>query len=190
MIAIDNTVISSDIAEQLFVCDIEACKGACCEEGDLGAPLEEDELGILEDIYDKVAPFLTEEGRAAIAEQGHWVTDWEGDFSTPLIEGKQCAYAITGEHGAWACGIEKAYYAGAVEWKKPISCHLYPIRITKYESFEALNYHRWKICDPACALGSKLGVPVYKFLKEPLERKYGKEWYAKLADAIEHTKDL
>ena len=186
MIVIDQTIISQDIADKYFVCDIEKCQGACCEEGDLGAPLDEEECGILEDIYDKVAPFITEAGRQAIAAQGQWITDWEGDFSTPTIADKECAYAIRNEKGAWACGIEKAYEAGAVEFRKPISCHLYPIRITKYEEYDALNYNIWDICSPACGFGKKLGVEIYKFLKEPLIRKYGKDWYAALTEAIEN----
>jgi hypothetical protein len=173
MIVIQNTVISDDIAENFFVCNLDACKGACCVEGDLGAPLELEELEILKQEYSKIEPFLTEAGKQAIAEQGQYIEDWEGDYSTTTINDRECAYALYDERGILKCGIEQAYLAGATNFKKPISCHLYPIRITKYEGFEALNYDRWDICSPACSFGAKLGVPVYKFLKEPLERKYG-----------------
>lgn len=185
MIIIQNTVISDDVAENFFVCNLDACKGACCVEGDLGAPLELEELEILKNEYPKIEPFLTEAGKQAIAAQGLYIEDWEGDYSTTTINDRECAYALYDERGILKCGIEQAYLAGATDFKKPISCHLYPIRVTKYEGFEALNYDRWDICSPACSFGAKLGVPVYKFLREPLERKYGAEWYAELAREIE-----
>lgn len=186
MIVIQNTVISDDVADNFFVCNLDACKGACCVEGDLGAPLELDELEILKNEYAKIEPFLTEAGKAAIAEQGLYIEDWEGDYSTTTINDKECAYALYDERGILKCGIEQAYLAGATDFKKPISCHLYPIRVTKYEGFEALNYDRWDICSPACTFGRELGVPVYKFLKEPLERKYGAAWYVELSREIEN----
>jgi len=186
MIVIQNTVISDDVAEQFFVCNLDACKGACCVEGDLGAPLELEELEILQNEYPKIEPFLTEAGKQAIAAQGLYIEDWEGDYSTTTINDRECAYALYDERGILKCGIEQAYLAGATSFKKPISCHLYPIRITKYEGFEALNYDRWDICSPACSFGAKLGVPVYEFLKEPLIRKYGAEWYAELAREIKN----
>lgn len=185
MIVIQNTVISDDVAENFFVCNLDACKGACCVEGDLGAPLELEELEILKNEYPKIEPFLTEAGKQAIAAQGLYIEDWEGDYSTTTINDRECAYALYDERGILKCGIEQAYLAGATSFKKPISCHLYPIRVTKYEGFEALNYDRWDICSPACSFGAKLGVPVYKFLQEPLERRYGAEWYAELAREIE-----
>ena len=185
MILIDETVISDDIKEQFFVCDLNKCKGACCVEGDLGAPLEEVELSIIKDIQEKVIPYLSKEGQKAILDQGAYVIDEDGDYSTPTIGGKECAYAIYDEKGILKCGIEQAYNDEVIDFKKPISCHLYPIRVTKYEQFHALNYDRWSICAEACKLGSKLGVPIYKFLKEPLERAYGEEWYQKLCDEIE-----
>lgn len=184
MILIDNTCISDDVADKMFVCDLEKCKGACCVEGDLGAPLEEAELAILEEIYEKVKPYLSPEGIKAIEEQGKYIKDWEDDYSTTTIGDKECAYAIYDENKILKCGIEQAYLDGKISWKKPISCHLYPIRITKYESYHALNYDRWSICSDACSLGEKLGVPVYKFLKEPLVRAYGEEWYATLEKEI------
>ena len=186
MIIIQDTVVSDDLAANFFVCNLEACKGACCVEGDLGAPLEDAELAILEAEYANIAPFLTEAGRAAITAQGLYIKDWEDDYSTPTIADRECAYALYDERGILKCGIEQAYLAGATTFKKPISCHLYPIRITKYEGFEALNYDRWSICSPACSFGASLGVRVYQFLQEPLIRRYGAEWYAQLAAEIEN----
>lgn len=183
MIELDKTLLSDDIKEKFFVCDLEKCKGACCVEGDLGAPLEKEELSILENIYDEVKPYLSEEGVKEIEQQGIYILDEEGDYSTPTIRGKECAYAIYSD-GILKCGIEQACIDGKITYKKPISCHLYPIRITKYEEFEALNYDKWSICSPACDLGAKLSVPVFKFLKEPLVRKYGEDWYKDLELAI------
>lgn len=185
MIAIDNTLISEDILEKKFVCDLNACKGECCIAGDSGAPLEEEELSILEDIYDKVIPFMNVEGIKEIEEQGLYLIDSDGDYVTPLVDkNKHCAFSVF-ENGIAKCAIENAYKAGAVDFKKPISCHLYPIRVTKYKEFDAVNYHKWDVCKPACSCGKKLDVPVYKFLKEPLIRKYGQEWYEQLELASE-----
>ena len=130
MILIDDTVISSDVADEFFVCDLAKCKGACCVEGDLGAPLEEEELEILERIQDEIKPFLSEVGLAELAKTGAWVKDDDGDFSTPVIKGRECAYAIYDDKGYLKCGIEQAYFAGKTDFRKPISCHLYPIRLT------------------------------------------------------------
>lgn len=188
MILIEDTCISDDVAEKFFVCDIEKCKGACCVEGDLGAPLEDVELPILEEIYEKIKPYLSPKGIKAIEEQGKYIKDWEGDYSTTTIDEKECAYAVYDKKGILQCGIEQAYNDGVVDFKKPISCHLYPIRITKYESYHAINYDRWSICSDACALGDKLGVEVYKFLKEPLIRAYGENWYKQLVKEIEDAK--
>ena len=185
VIELGKTILSDDIKEQFFVCNLEKCKGACCVEGDLGAPLEESELPILEEIYNKVKPYLTVGGVKAIERQGTYILDEDREYSTPTIEGKECAYAVYDEKGILKCGIEQAYLDGKTDFKKPISCHLYPIRATKYSEFEALNYDRWDICSPACDLGSSLNVPIYKFLKEPLIRKYGQQWYADLVKIIE-----
>lgn len=186
MILVGNAVISDDIKEQFFVCDLEKCKGACCVEGDAGAPLEDEETGILEELYPVIKEYITEEGRAAIEAQGTWVFDKDGDKGTPTIgENRECAYALYDKRGILKCGIEQAYLDGKTNFKKPISCHLYPIRIKKYDEFEALNYDRWDICSAACTLGSSLGVPVYKFLKDALIRKFGIEWYDELVAEIE-----
>jgi hypothetical protein len=186
MILVEKAVISDDIKENFFVCDLDKCKGACCVEGDAGAPLEEEETKILEEIYPRVKDYLTQEGREAIEAQGTWVIDRDGDKGTPTIGNNgACAYSITDEKGVLKCGIEQANREGEIDFKKPISCHLYPIRITKYDDFDALNYDRWHICDAACVLGNKLGVPIYKFLKDALIRKFGEDWYAELVREIE-----
>ena len=179
MIAIDNTIVSEHLLEKKFVCDLNACKGECCVQGESGAPLDEEEIAILEDIWDEVKPYLPKDGVKAIEKQGVFVIDSDGDYTTPLVKGKHCAFTIF-DDGIAKCGIEQAYYDKKIDWKKPISCHLYPVRITKYKDYEAVNYHKWDICKPACECGAKLDVPVYKFLKEPLIRKYGKDWYKQL----------
>ena len=185
MIKIGDVLVSDDIRDKEFVCNLEKCKGACCVEGDFGAPLEDDELEKLKEIYPQVKPYLTKEGIKAIEEQGTHVLDEDDDFSTPTIGGKECAYSIYDKNGVLKCGIEQAYYDGKITWKKPISCHLYPIRITKKKNFEAVNYHKWEICTAACTLGKELQVPLYKFLKDALVRKYGSDWYAELVNVIE-----
>lgn len=186
MINVGEILVSDDIKEVEFVCHLEKCKGACCVEGDLGAPLEESELPIMNDILDKVKPYLTAEGLRSIEELGTYILDEDGDYSTPTISGKECAYAHYDQQGVLKCGIEQAYYDGKISFKKPISCHLYPIRITKNKKgFEAVNYHKWSICSAACSYGKSLQVPLYKFLKEPLVRKYGEAWYQQLVAAIE-----
>lgn len=187
MLEVGNVILSDDIKDELFVCDLESCKGACCVEGDLGAPLNQDELAILNSIKEAVLPYLMPEGVKEIEKQGTYILDEDGDYSTPTIGGKECAYAIYDENGILKCGIEQAYLDGKTTFKKPISCHLYPIRISKYAQFEAANYDRWDICSPACGLGKKLGVPVYKFVKDALVRKYGEEWYQELTNTIERN---
>ena len=186
MIVIGKTVISDDIADNYFTCDLNKCKGGCCVEGDLGAPLEPDELLKLEEIYEQVKPYLSPEGIKAIEEQGKYIFDEDREYSTPTINGNECAYAAYDEKGILKCGIEKAYEAGKTDFKKPISCHMYPIRVTKYDNDHALNYDRWEICLPACELGRKNKLPLYKFLKEPLIRKFGAAWYKKLCNTIEN----
>lgn len=179
MIEIGNVIVSLDIIEKKFLCDISKCHGVCCEEGDSGAPLEKEEEAILQEIYPKVKPFLREEGIAAIEEQGVAVIDSDGDLVTPLRAGKECAFTIY-ENGFALCGIEKAYEQGVVDFKKPISCALYPIRARKYSQFEGLNYDKQPMCSAARDFGEQKGVPIYKFLEAPLARKYGREWYEEL----------
>ena len=184
MIVLQHTVVSDDLKDKFFVCNLEKCKGACCVEGDLGAPLEEEELTLLKENYEAIKPYLSPEGQKAIAEQGLYIKDWEDDFSTTTIGNRECAYAIYDNNLTLKCGIEQAYLAGKITWRKPISCHLYPIRITKYDGFEALNYDKWQICNAACSFGQDLGVRVYQFLKEPLIRKYGQDWYNELEELV------
>jgi hypothetical protein len=190
MILIENTVISDDIADQFFVCDLIKCKGACCVEGDLGAPLELEELAILEKEYENIKPYLSKAGIKAIDEQGLYIKDWEDDYSTTTVNDKECAYALWDEKGILKCGIEQAFFDGKTSFRKPISCHLYPIRIAKHDHYDALNYDRWHICSDACTHGKKLGVELYKFLKEPLIRKYGENWYNQLVVEIEENKQI
>ena len=186
MLVIADTLISDEVVTERFTCHVEVCKAACCVEGDMGAPLEEEEARKLDQIYPSLEPFLTEAGKQAIAEQGKWVLDADGDLSTPTIAGKECAYAHYDAKGILKCGIEQAWEVGKVDFRKPISCHLYPIRVKKHESFTAVNYHQWHICEPGCALGEKLGTPVYRFLKDALIAKFGAEWYAELEVLVEY----
>ena len=185
MIQIDDKLISEDLFSEEFVCNLAKCKGICCVEGDAGAPLDEDETKILDEIYPKIKPYLRPEGIQAIEEQGTYTLDFEGDLVTPLVNNAECAYVIFDEKGYTKCAIEKAYEDGVIDWQKPISCHLYPIRITEYSNFSAINYHEWDICSDACTLGKELGVKVCQFLKKPLIRKYGEEFYQTLSEAAE-----
>jgi len=184
MILIDDKIISDDVVEQQFVCNLNACKGACCWKGDYGAPLEDEEKEILEKIYADIKPFLLPEGIAAIEEQGVFTYyKTEQEHGTPLIANGACAYMTKDENGVAQCGIEQAQKAGAIDFKKPISCHLYPIRIKKYEGFEAVNYDKWDICSAACDLGKKLQMPAFRFVKDALVRKYGAAFYEALEGA-------
>lgn len=187
MFQIGATLVSEELIENDFVCNLNACEGACCVEGEAGAPLETDEVTILEDIYQKVKPFLRPEGIQAIEKQGTSIKNEWGEFETPLVNGNECAYVIF-EGKTAKCGIEEAYNQGVVSWKKPVSCHLYPVRVKEYSSFSAVNYHRWDICSPACSLGKELQVPVYRFVKEALIRKFGETWYAELEEVANALK--
>jgi hypothetical protein len=185
MIVIDGKIVDEQILKKEFVCDLQKCKGACCVEGDSGAPLEDDEVDILESIYENIKPFLTAEGIEAIEAEGHFVFDEEERrCKTTLIKGGPCAY-IQYENGVSQCGIERAWKAGATDFRKPISCHLYPIRIDTQHNTVKLKYEKWSICADACTLGKSLKVPVYKFLKEPIIRKYGEQFYAGLTYVAE-----
>ncbi|WP_223551327.1 DUF3109 family protein [Aestuariivivens sp. NBU2969] len=184
MFQLGKTIVSEDIIEKDFVCNLSACKGACCIDGDAGAPLEEEETKILETIYPKVKPFLRQEGIEAIKNQGVFITTEDGELETPLINRADCAYVIFDENNVALCAIEEAYNQGEISWKKPVSCHLYPIRVKDYTEFSAVNYHRWQVCDDACTLGKELRVPVYKFVKEALIRKFGTDWYDELEKVV------
>jgi hypothetical protein len=181
MFIIGDTLVSEELLDEQFVCDLNACRGQCCVEGESGAPLNQDELPLLEAVYDKVIPFMRQEGIEAIEKYGLYTVDSDGDFVTTLVsEGKECSFVTFDEKGIAKCALEQAYNAGATNWKKPISCHLYPIRLAKLPEYNALNYHRWQVCSPACELGKALKVPVYKFLREPLIRRFGDGWYEEL----------
>ncbi|WP_343487060.1 DUF3109 family protein [Allomuricauda sp. d1] len=182
MFQIGKTLVSEELIETDFVCNLNACAGACCVDGDSGAPLQDDETEILEEIYDQVKPFLRAEGIRTIEQQGTYVKGEDGEWETPLIDGRECAYVTFSENGTAKCGLEQAYDKGATLWKKPISCHLYPVRIKEYSELTAVNYHKWGICDAACSLGKKLNVPIYRFVKDALLRKFGKAWYDELEE--------
>ena len=179
--------MSDELFTEQFVCDLAVCKGACCVEGDAGAPLEKDEAKILEEIALIVKPFMIEEGVATTARDGAWVKDRQGEYTTPLVEGRQCAYVYYNEAGIASCAIEKAFGEGLIDFRKPVSCHLYPIRITAYPHYDALNYHRWPICNCARRNGKKLKVRVYRFVKDALIRKYGPDWYEELDEYVKQT---
>lgn len=188
MIAIENKLVSDEIVEEKFVCDLDKCKGGCCVDGDAGAPLEVKELRYLKKIYEAVEPYLTEEGKQEIKEKGYYVFDEEFGWVTPTVRNGMCAYGIADAKGIVKCGIEKAFnekkFTLNRNWKKPVSCHLFPIRVKQTSDTYLLNYEpRPGLCDPACKLGKQLKVPVYRFLKEPLIRKFGEEFYNAL-DAI------
>jgi hypothetical protein len=186
MIAIDNTLISEDVLEKKFVCDLNACKGACCVAGDSGAPLDKEELAILESVFDDVKPYMVKKGIKAIEKQGLYVIDGDGDYTTPLVsKGAECAFVFFDDKKIAKCAIEQASNDGKIKWQKPISCHLYPIRIKKLKDYDAVNYDKWDVCKPACECGKKLNVPVYKFLKTPLIRKYGKNWFKQLEQSAQ-----
>ena len=188
MIAIDNVLVSDQVVEAQFVCDLMKCKGGCCEDGDAGAPLEKDELEIINNIFETIKPYLTKEGLRWIEKHGRYLYDREFGWVTPTIEGKMCVYGFRDENGIIKCGIEQAYRDGKIDFKKPISCHLYPITIKsgKKGDYDRVNYEpRETLCKPACALGKKLKVPVFEFLKEPLIRKYGEDFYNALEKVAE-----
>ena len=180
MFQLGETIISEEILQQEFVCNLSACKGACCVDGNAGAPLEDKETEILVDIYSKIKRFLRPEGVSAVEEQGAFVKGEDGEWETPLIDGSECAYVTFDENKIAKCALEDAYNSGATEWRKPISCHLYPVRVREYTELTAVNYHKWEICDSACSLGAELKVPIFKFVKEALIRKFGKVWYSEL----------
>ena len=180
MFQIGKTIVSEEIIEKDFMCNLSACKGACCIDGEAGAPLSKEETHILEEIYPKVKPFLRDKGIKAIENQGVFIKTDLDELETPLIDGADCAYVIFDKKGIALCAIEEAYNQGVISWKKPVSCHLYPVRVKDYSEFSAVNYDKWDICNDACALGKELQVPVYKFVKEALIRKFGEDWYFEL----------
>lgn len=184
MISIGNTIVSEELIKQKFCCHLLACKGECCVQGDSGAPLEEEEVSYIEQDIDAIKPYMRPEGVAAVEANGVFTVDEDGDLVTTLIKGEECAFVYF-EGKTALCAIEKAHKEGKTDFLKPISCHLYPIRITKYSSFEALNYHRWPVCASAVAHGQQIDLAVYKFLKEPLIRHFGADWYRQLEEEVD-----
>ena len=190
MLIVKDCIVSDHLADLCFACDLAKCKGACCVEGDSGAPLLESEVAVLEAILPEVEPYMTPEGIAAVREQGVAVRDKEGDLGTPLIDGSACAYISYGDDGCALCAIEKAYRLSPFTshlspFPKPVSCHLYPIRVEDYGEFTAVNYHRWEVCRAAIGHGD----PLYIYLKEPLIRRFGSEWYEELLEQINIKKN-
>ena len=185
MLQIQNALVSLDVIEKFFVCNLDKCLGECCIEGDAGAPITEQEYAQLKEILPEVYADLLPAARQRIDEAGVAYVDEEGDLVTQIVEGRNCVFTCYGEGGMCMCAIEKAHREGRIDFYKPISCHLYPLRLTDYPSFTAVNYHSWKICKAAEVLGRAKGVRVYQFLKEPLIRRFGKEWYDELVLACE-----
>lgn len=188
IVAIDDKLISTELFTRKFVCDLNACKGACCVEGDQGAPLTMEEVDILEEIYEDVKPFMRPEGIEAVESEGVFYMDPWNEPATTLVNNQECAFVYFDEQGITKCAVEQAYLQGKTNWKKPISCHLYPIRVKKIGDNVALNYDEWNICKPACACGEKLDVPVYKFLKEPIIRAFGEGFFNDLNEIDETLK--
>jgi hypothetical protein len=187
MLAIENTLISDNIISEDFVCNISKCKGECCVAGEAGAPLDKEEVTYLEQHYSKIKPFLNKKGIAAIQAQGVFVKGIDGDYETPLVKGKECAFTVFSDTGVASCGIEKAHNKGVIDFQKPISCHLYPVRIQNYDKMTAVNYHSWSICSDACDFGKALKIPVYQFVKIALIRKFGIDWYNALEQYAKKT---
>lgn len=192
MVVIQGTLIDENILQKNFACDLNACKGACCWEGDLGAPLDKEELPVLEEIYEEVKPYLTQEGLSVIEKEGLFVYDNdEKEYGTPLVNGGPCAYMTYDNLGIARCGIESAYLDGKISFKKPISCHLYPIRVVKnhQQNLDVLRYSRWSICSAACTKGDKEQIRIYEFVKDALIRKYGEQWYEELKGAAKYLEE-
>ncbi len=189
MIQIENSLVSLDVIEAYFLCDLASCKGACCIEGDSGAPLEKNELEELENALPAVWEYLSKEAQDIIKKQGVAYIDSDGDVVTSIVNGQDCVFTCYDEKGTCLCALEKAYKEGKINFYKPVSCHLYPIRITEYKDFNAVNYNKWNICKSACTLGKQNKLPLYKFLKEPLIRKFGEDWYKALEITAQEWQD-
>ncbi len=186
MLEIGKTIISLDVFEKHFLCDLLKCKGACCVEGDSGAPVTKQEVKKIEEDYHLVEPYLPEINKATIEAEGISYIDSDGDLVTTLVNNRECAFTFRDEKGILKCSIEKAYFDGKIDFRKPISCHLFPIRITEYKRFDAVNYEKLKICEPGRECGTAQQLPLYKFLKDPLIRKYGEGWYKEVEVAAAH----
>lgn len=190
MIQIDDTIIALDIVDECFICDLSVCKGACCVEGDSGAPLEAEEVKTIEDILPVIWDDLSPQAKELIEKQGVAYKDYDGEMVTSIVNGKDCVFTYYDESGICKCAIEKAYKEKKIDFYKPVSCHLYPIRVQKYREFTALNYNRWRVCSAAVVLGDKEKVAIYQFLKEPLIRKFGEAWYNELCIAASEYKKM
>lgn len=189
MIQIEDVVVSSDILTEKFCCNLEACGGACCIEGDAGAPVEDEEVAELEKVVPVVWDSLTEAAKETIRRQGVVYRDRDGDLVTSIVGDKDCVFTCRDADGKCYCTIERAYREGRCSFYKPVSCHLYPIRIERYNTYTAVNYHRWDVCKGAVVLGKMKDLAVYQFLKEPLVRKFGAEWYAELEECARLIKE-
>jgi hypothetical protein len=187
MLLHDNTLISLDLLEKEFVCNLSACKGACCIEGESGAPLEEEEISIIAQNLEGIKPYMDSRALNLLTQEGFHEYDRDGDLVTKCLNGRECIFAIT-EEGIYKCAIEKACNEGKSTFKKPVSCHLYPVRVAKVGDYVALNYNKWEVCDPACSLGNSLKVPVFKFLKDALVRRFGTDWYQGLEEIAHEYK--
>ena len=192
MIVINNILVSDDVIEEQFMCNLDACKGACCVEGDWGAPLEQEEMELLDSLLEKIKPFLSEESKAILSEKGSytWVPELK-KYGTSLHKSGACVFLVYNDMGIAMCGIEQAHNEGVIEFRKPISCHLYPIRISKNEEtgFEAMNYDRWEICNPACLKGKQLKMPLFQFSKDAIIRAYGQSFYDELEAATKYLEE-
>lgn len=188
MIIHENTLLSEDIFEKHFICDLSKCKGACCIEGEFGAPLLKEEIPLIESELENIKPYLTAKSIEDISKRGVWEMDIDKEEVTTCLPTGECNFSFRDAEGVLSCGIELAWKEGKSQFRKPISCHLYPIRISKVGEYQALNYHRWEVCKPACKLGDKHKVPVFKFLKDALTRRFGKEWYTELEQIGEALK--
>jgi len=186
MIVIDDTLVSEELKTIRFSCDLSQCKGDCCVEGDAGAPLEEEEISILEDYIDEIKPYMTKEGIEVVEKTGVFDYDVDGEYVTPLVNDRECAFVYF-ENGISYCAIEKAWLEGKIDFQKPISCHLYPVRLSKLKHHTAVNYNQWDICKVALIKGKQDNMPLYKYLKVPLIRKFGEDWYRKLVQALENS---
>ena len=185
MLQIQNTLVSLDLVERFFCCDLQSCLGQCCIEGDAGAPVTEEECERLREVLPEVWDDLSPAARHVIEEQGVAYVDEEGELVTSIVDGRNCVFTCYASGGMCLCAIEKAYREGRVGWMKPSSCHLYPVRLTEYKDFTAVNLHRWKICKCAEVLGRREGIRAYQFLRGPLTARFGEAWYEELASTCE-----
>lgn len=188
MIQIQHTILSNDIFKEHFICDLCKCKGQCCVEGESGAPITLKEREDIETILPEILDDLSPAAKEVIAEQGISYVDYDGELVTSLVKGRECVFAYYDENGICKCAIDTAYREGRIPIQKPISCHLYPIRLNEYGTFTAVNYHRWSVCEPAVKKGRSEGLPLFRFLKDPLIRKFGEEWYKEVCEAAELLK--